>query len=285
MKKIWYYFVIFFSLLACEEAIDLDLDTEPPRLVIDAALLRTRNENTATGFENSAQVNLSFTRSFFSETPLPVTNAQVTITAINANIILNFIHVDGGSYALDSESTTKINGIDPTESFKLSVIHNGETYESTEKLQLATPIIEAKQIKNPGGFDEEDFVIEVTFQDKPGSINYFVFDFGGGDIFSIDDEFIEEGSAFTFINNFDKQVDRDLKIKLIGADQRFAIYIDDLATITTDSGGPFGVVPFKVRGNIVNITNPDNFPFGYFRVNEVYESTILLEDTPKFFDE
>jgi hypothetical protein len=35
-----------------------------------------------------------------------------------------------------------------------------------------------------------------------------------------------------------------------------------------DGGGPFETQPATVRGNVVNETNPDNFPLGYFRVSE-----------------
>ena len=54
----------------------------------------------------------------------------------------------------------------------------------------------------------------------------------------------------------------------------------DGITELSDGGGngPFNTVPFQLRGNIVNITNPENFPFGYFRISEVYSSEIILVD-------
>jgi hypothetical protein len=38
-------------------------------------------------------------------------------------------------------------------------------------------------------------------------------------------------------------------------------------------GGPFETQPATVRGNMINQTNPDNFPLGYFRISEI--STIV----------
>jgi len=42
-------------------------------------------------------------------------------------------------------------------------------------------------------------------------------------------------------------------------------------------GGPFEVQPATVRGNCVNITNPDNFPFGYFRASQATEFIYIIE--------
>ncbi len=279
MKKIFLFIAILLIFNSCEEVIDLDLPTEAPRLVIDSALTRIFDMNDVTTPTDSLFVQLSLTRSFFSETDVPVSDAAVRISALNSGQFVDLEHTNNGSYSINGNLQ-----IDPTESYKLEVTYQGEVYEATEQLQTSTPIIDVQQIKNPGGFDEEDFIIDVTFQDKPNKINYLVFDFGGGDIFSIDDEFIEEGVEFTFQNNFDKDASRDKVVKLIGADQRFAIYVDDISTITDGGGGPFGVTPFKVRGNIVNTTNPDNFALGYFRVNEIYQKSFSLEDSPEFFD-
>ena len=42
-----------------------------------------------------------------------------------------------------------------------------------------------------------------------------------------------------------------------------------LQQTSDQGGGPFETQPATVRGNIVNQTNPDNYPLGYFRVSEV----------------
>jgi hypothetical protein len=42
-------------------------------------------------------------------------------------------------------------------------------------------------------------------------------------------------------------------------------------------GGPFETQPATVRGNMINETNSDNFPLGYFRVSEVSTLTYVVE--------
>ena len=44
-----------------------------------------------------------------------------------------------------------------------------------------------------------------------------------------------------------------------------------------EGGGPFETQPATVRGNCVNMTNPDNFPFGYFRLSEVDKIIYTVE--------
>jgi hypothetical protein len=44
-----------------------------------------------------------------------------------------------------------------------------------------------------------------------------------------------------------------------------------------DGGGPFETQPATVRGNCINITNPNNYPFGYFRLSEVDEVIYTIE--------
>jgi len=39
----------------------------------------------------------------------------------------------------------------------------------------------------------------------------------------------------------------------------------------TQQGGPFQTTPANLSGNMINTTNPENYPLGYFRVSEISE--------------
>ena len=68
----------------------------------------------------------------------------------------------------------------------------------------------------------------------------------------------------------DLQPDDEVDFVLSGVDQEFYNFMFILLQQgSDDSGGPFETQPATVRGNIVNTTNPDNFPLGYFRVSEI----------------
>ena len=41
-----------------------------------------------------------------------------------------------------------------------------------------------------------------------------------------------------------------------------------LSQTADGAGGPFSTTPATVRGNIVNKSDEDNYPFGFFRLSE-----------------
>ena len=43
-----------------------------------------------------------------------------------------------------------------------------------------------------------------------------------------------------------------------------------------NGGGPFQTVPSSLVGNMINITNDDNFPLGYFHIAETDTFTLDL---------
>jgi hypothetical protein len=57
---------------------------------------------------------------------------------------------------------------------------------------------------------------------------------------------------------------------LFGVDEDFYNFmVVLLQQIDDGGGGPFETQPATVKGNILNITNEDNFPLGYFRISEM----------------
>ena len=44
-----------------------------------------------------------------------------------------------------------------------------------------------------------------------------------------------------------------------------------------DNNGPFETQPATLRGNCINQTNQENFPFGYFRLSEVDEVIYTIQ--------
>ena len=66
-------------------------------------------------------------------------------------------------------------------------------------------------------------------------------------------------------------------IRNYGVSERFYEFMFVLLQQSSDGGGgPFETQPATVRGNCINETNPENFPFGYFRLSEVSEFTYTV---------
>ena len=45
-----------------------------------------------------------------------------------------------------------------------------------------------------------------------------------------------------------------------------------------NGGGPFETVPTSLLGNMINTTNENNFPLGYFHIAETDTFAIFLEE-------
>ena len=45
----------------------------------------------------------------------------------------------------------------------------------------------------------------------------------------------------------------------------------------SQGGNPFVAPPATLKGNIVNLTNPDNYPLGYFCLGEIDTKTYTVQ--------
>ena len=87
---------------------------------------------------------------------------------------------------------------------------------------------------------------------------------------TFNDEFFDGNSIFGFYQVEDLAPQDEITFFLSGVDEQFYNFMFILLQQgSDDSGGPFETQPATVRGNIINTTNPENFPLGYFRVSEV----------------
>ena len=86
MKKIILYLCIGYLTLACEDVIELELNTAAPRLAIDAQLKVNPNE------QFTQLIKLSLTSGFYEQNTTVVTNANIQLLDITNSTIHTFIH-------------------------------------------------------------------------------------------------------------------------------------------------------------------------------------------------
>ncbi|MDA9126731.1 DUF4249 domain-containing protein [Flavobacteriaceae bacterium] len=250
---------------ACEEVIQLDLPTETPRLAIDASLLMTPNQTF------TQVVKLSLSGNFYQEENPVVSNASVQLVDLTNNQILNFVY----------DATLENFKMDFTPSFntdyKLRVVYENETYESSiEQLMHAVPIENLEQGGNTLFNGDEKEVI-ISYTDSAERDDFYLFDFGYQLYLATKDEFYQ-GNLFTFSYFYDDLLAGDQAvIKIMGINERHFNFMTILIDQTEDGGNPFNTTPSTVRGNISNLTNPDHYPMGYFRLSETYSASLVLE--------
>ena len=105
-----------------------------------------------------------------------------------------------------------------------------------------------------------------------------------------EDEFYK-GQKFEFSYFYDRRFEpgREIDISILGADESFYNYMDQLIEQTEGAQGPFQTPVATVRGNVFDITGIDNrdlfdnaerpqvFPLGYFAIVQEFKKKIVIE--------
>jgi len=261
MQKIIILLFLIGILSSCEDVIDVDLNTSEPRLVIEANILLLEDQTSI------ATVKLTTTAPFFDNQIPHVDDASVLITD-EFGTIYPFTYSSEGVYEAQIIPQININ-------YTLQILYKNETYTATEKLYTVTPLEFVEQ-KNDGGFTGEDIELKAFFTDPEGQENFYFFEGLSikGDNFDVfDDEFFDGNTIFGFYLVEDLSSGDIVTFNLYGVNQQFYNFMYVLLQQTGSGGGPFETQPATVRGNLINETNTDNFPLGYFRISEM--STII----------
>lgn len=266
MKNLKYILFIFaLSVISCEEVIDLDLNTAEPKLVIEASINLQEDGST------QAFVKLTTTAPYF-DTEIPiVTNAQVKITDENG-IDFPFTYFENGYYIADIS-------IQENTEYTLEVIYNNEIYTAVNQLVKAVPFEFVEQ-RNDAGFFGDEIELKAFFTDPAGEENYYFFEglSQKGNVYdALSDEFFDGNLIFGYFLVEDIEPGDVVTFNLFGINRQNYSFLFTLLQQGDAPAGPFETQPATVRGNIVNQTNPDNFPLGYFRISEVYSLVYTVQ--------
>lgn len=250
---------------SCEDVIEVDLNDSEPRLVIEANMYRWQNG------VSSSLVKLTTTAPFFDNQIPIVSDAEVKIQDADGQLY-PFHYTDNGIYR--SSFSPK-----PDLEYTLMIFYEGEMYSSTEKLYTTSPLEYVEQ-KNDGGFLGEDIELKVFYNDPGDETNFYFFEglCEKGDILSVyKDEFFNGNLIFAYYVVKDVEPGDEVVFNLYGVSEQFYNFMFVLLQQTGGQGGPFQTQPATVRGNIVNTSNAENFPLGYFRISEVSSLTYIVE--------
>jgi len=280
MKKLKFILFIFIF-LGCEKVIDLETDFNDTRLVVDANISKHRDSLNA-----KASVKLSETVPYFSDEESIINDAIVSI------------EINQKTHELYYDNPTKlyladINFIENNSDFVLLIEHKKNNYTSSSKL-IKTPKIESVVFGDRKSLNKDEVELKVTFTDPPEEGNYYLWKFGPKKSGKFDylpalDKYIN-GNKFTFSFFIDKTEylqDSDyINIEINGITEDYFNYLNILTSQAgAQNGRPFSTSSSVIKGNVVNNTNLENFPLGYFRVYEFDYFRLPKEDAPDgYFD-
>lgn len=262
--------VTFF--ISCEEVVEVDLDTAPPRLVVDASL------DWVKGTDGSQQtIKLTTTTGYYNPTVPVVTGATVFVTN-SSNAQFDFIE-EPGTGLYNCINFEPVIG----ETYILTIISGGQTYTATETL-YACPDINNIIQDNEGGFFNDEIEIRYFFQDNGNEDNFYLSRFDAPvipypDYDAIEDRFNQGNEMFNFFSDEDLEAGQIVNISLYGTSEQYYNYMMQLISIAEGGagGGPFQTPPATVRGNIVNQTDINNYALGYFRITEAVKIDYTIQ--------
>jgi hypothetical protein len=264
MKKAIQFTVLILSFLfiSCEEVIDVNLNTNPPKLVIEASINWLKGT-----LGNVQKVKLTTTTGYFSTTIPAVSGATIFITN-SSNAQFTFIEIPNTGEYICNNFKPVINEI-----YVLTVVYNGATYTATEKLKSVAPITEIVQ-NNQGGFTGNEIEIKTFYTDPADESNYYLYEYQYSNqkkknYYSDEDTFFQGNKFFSSSQNDNLQIGDEITVSHYGISKAYYNYINVVVSIAGGGGGgPFQSPPATVRGNVINTTDTANYPLGYFSLSE-----------------
>jgi hypothetical protein len=251
--------IFFYS---CQDVVDIPLNTEKPRLIIDASLIWQKG---TTG--NNQVIKLSTTTDFYTNV-IPVVSGATVFIKNSSNVIFNFTETPNTGIYLCSNFIPVID-----ETYILTVINNGQNYTATETLKSVAAITSVTQ-ETQNGLGASFLKLKAFFNDPADAKNYYLYKYkftkNLKPEYSVDDDLFFQGNIFfSLVLEEDTKPGEQVEITHYGISKAYYNYMNILLGVAGSSGGgPFQTPPATVKGNIKNETNFDNYPLGYFRVSE-----------------
>ncbi len=268
--------LVVLLIVSCEDTITVEVPTAASRLVIEASLDWVKGTSGA-----DQTIKLSRSTSYFTSDPLvPATGAVVQVTDETTQTIYHFIDQDDGNYIIE-DFVPVLN-----RSYTLTILYEDETYTAQETMMPVTDIIRVEQ-ETQEVLGEEEIHIKTYIVDPSEESNFYFSKFENAtaeldQLLVLDDRY-NNGNELMFeyggrdyrgrdCDDCDLSTGSTILIKIFGISAQYFTYM-----FTINSQAPFQTIPATTLGNCYNQTNPDNYPYGFFRLSEVSQTTYVVQ--------
>ncbi len=273
-----WFFAVLMPLAACERVVDVDITEGPRRLVVEAKLERIHG---STGGTQS--IKLSTTGSYFSNVLPPAARGATVLVTDNT----------GRSYPFTESATagvyvTSSLAVERGRTYTLRIDWEGQRFEGRESTVTVTAIDSLYFDKpKPGRFSGEGGVrATIDTRDPAGEKNFYLWDqfvdgvrlLGPDSVFKAriiaPDDAVDGKPVLGYqpFEGVDIKVGSRVLVRQTGISEALYRYYFALTDQVSGDGSIFSVPPASLRGNIGNLTNPQQPALGYFSVSEVSEA-------------
>lgn len=276
------YTLAAFVLSACTDVVDIPLEQEGERLVVQGGIHKVvENDN------HVHRITLATTFDFYStEDPPPVQGAIVYVEdSQGQRYVFDEVRNSRGVY----ENATLEGQVGET--YTLTIEAKGDVYKAEGKMHAVSGIDAIySTFQEETVFADEGFRTNIDFQDPEDEKNYYLFEYyidgeieirpdpGNETNLLLKDDFFNGQAVTGFQPNEDAavQAGQRVLIRQFGISKDAYDYYFTLYDQTGKVGFFFDTPPAPVFGNIRNTTNPEHYPLGYFLVAEVSEKQLDL---------
>ena len=301
--KLYISLLLTISLLvSCEDVIDLELPESDSRLIVNGVIRVDETQEYL-----PIEIMVSESSSFFeSNTIASLESAIIYYGTPNPDApeilenggISNLTELEPGSGkwvpdpTFDSDQRIRVSSINEGDVFQLILTTTEERYFATTTYVKSVPIDSLEQ-GDQTLFSGDETEVVVTFTDNGDRDDFYILDFNFNEYLVTEDEFYQ-GQTFVFSYFYDSDLDLEtntsITISLLGADESFYNYMNQIIVQSGGDQGPFQTPAATVRGNIINITGidnseifdnvsrNDNFALGYFAIVQEYKESIAIEN-------
>lgn len=257
-------YCIFFSICmlgfaSCEEVIEVDLDSQEPRLVVEASINWVKDTD-----GRLQRITLTQTAPYFDENIPPATGAKVYIENAQGERY-DFIEIEQSGVYICDDFYARMHM-----KYSLHIEYLQQHYTAQETM---TPVSELAYLtQNSGTVLGDEYVeLKAFFKDPETQENFYFYKFeapNDNSINVIEDRLQNGNEMFGIFVSEDLQIGEEVQVSLYGVSQNYYNYIFTLISQSGENMAPFQTQPATVKGNIVNLSNADNFALGYFRASE-----------------
>lgn len=271
MKNLTKYIAVLalFIFSACEEVIDLNIPSKEPRLVVEANFDYDSSES----FQQNFEVKLTQSAPFYDAKIQPASNASVYLEHPSAGTIPFEEIGQSGIYT----SIIDIPVITIGESPILHIDYKNEKYEARETF-IANNSLPSIDQKISTFFGNQYYDITLNFQDKEytdtpeTAYNYYLIERKRNEEkleLSIQNNELTKGGLLksTYLDE-DSKVGDSLYFNHYRIPKNYYQYLKMILESINNGGGPFQIPVGKIKGNILNTTNPEKPALGYFRITQ-----------------
>lgn len=254
---------------SCLDVVEVDLEEANPRVVFDATI-KWQNGLPA----NEQVIEVSRTRNFFEDENVLVSGAEIQITDAN-NQVTQFEEIAPGTYQTD----TFLPEIGQT--YQLDIELEGKTYRANERIVNRT-LIDSIVQGDDGGFTGGEKEVVIYFTDNPEEENYYLTRFKTDflafpEIDLQSDEFNNGNRMSASFADEELESGDVVEIEFYSISKAYHDFLFKLLLQTGSAGGPFQAQPETIRGNIINLNDFDDFPFGYFSLSTFEKVSVTIE--------